>query len=64
MMKSLRNLSAMLGVGGLALGLLAVIAGGGRPDQVAAIGHTLILAGAILIAGVLISGAIAGSGSK
>lgn len=63
-MNALRNLSAVLGVGCLALGLLAVMSGGGRSDQVIALGHTLILAGAILIAGVLISSAIVGSGSK
>lgn len=64
MMNALRNLSAALGIGCLALGLLAAMSGGGRTDQVMALGHTLILAGAILVAGVLISSAIAGGGGK
>lgn len=63
-MNALRNFSTVLGVGCLALGLIAALSGGGRLDQVIALGHTLILAGAILMAGVLISSAIAGGGSK
>ena len=63
-MNALRNLSAVLGVGCVAFGLLAVLSGGGRSDQVIALGHTLILAGAILVAGVLISSAIVGNVSK
>ena len=63
-MNVLRNLSAVLGVGCLAFGLLAVLSGGARSDQVIALSHTLILAGAILISGVVISSAIVGGGGK
>jgi hypothetical protein len=59
-MNTLRNLSAGVGVGCLLVGLAAAMSGGGRADQVMALGHTLVLAGAILLAGVLISSAIAG----
>ena len=62
-MNTLRNMSAGVGVGCVVLGLAAALQGGGRADQVMALGHTLIIAGAVLIAGVLISAAIAG-GSK
>lgn len=61
---ALRNWSAVLGIGCLVFGLMAVLSGGGRTDQIIALGHTLLLAGAILIAGVLISSAIAGDGGK
>ena len=63
-MNILRNISAVLGVVCLALGLLAAVSGGGAVEQVMALGHTLILAGAILIAGVLISSALVGSDGK
>jgi drug/metabolite transporter (DMT)-like permease len=57
-MKAFRSISAVLGIALLVVGLAAVLNGGGRIDQVAALGHTLITAGAIILAGALISSAI------
>ncbi len=63
-MNALRSISAVLGVGCLVVGLIAALSGGGTVAQVTALGNTLILAGAILLAGVLVSAALAGGGRK
>jgi hypothetical protein len=63
-MKGLRNLSAVLGMGCLVLGLLGVLIAiprSGETDELIALCHTLVTSGAIIIAGVLISSAIADS---
>lgn len=39
------------------IGLLAALSGGGSVEQVMTLGHTLIIAGAIVIAGLLIGSA-------
>jgi hypothetical protein len=64
MIKSLRSLSIVTGVGCLIIGVAAALSGGGTVEQVIALGHTLVIAGAILIAGVLVSSAILGSSRK
>ncbi|MEN3335664.1 MAG: hypothetical protein V7641_5029 [Blastocatellia bacterium] len=61
-MRTLRSISAVLGIALLVGGLAAVLNGGGRIDQVAALGHTMITAGAIIIAGVVIGSAITDKG--
>lgn len=63
-MDTLRSLSTVSGVGCLVIGIVAVMSGGGTVEQVIALGHTLIITGAIIIAGVLISSAIVGSTKK
>lgn len=61
-MNALRYISAVLGIGCLVVGIMAVatVPGG----QVVLVGQPLIIAGAILIAGVLISSAIVSSRGK
>jgi hypothetical protein len=63
-MNILRSVSPALGIGCLALGLMAALSGGGPVEQVVALGHALVIAGAIIVAGVLISSAIVGKSSK
>ncbi len=58
------SVSAVIGVVFLVVGVMAVMSGGGSIEQVMALGHTLGIAGAILIAGVVISVAIASSNYK
>ena len=58
-MKQLRLLSAVLGFGGLFLGLIAALFEGGTTAAVESLGRTAVIAGAIIIAGWLISSAIA-----
>ena len=59
-----RPLSAVLGSGCILIGLLAAMSGGGTVAATTALGHTLIIAGAIIIAAVLISTAIVESNRK
>ena len=61
-MNTLRKLAAVVGVGYLLIGMAAAMSGGGATQHVIALGQTLVLAGAILLAGVLISSAIASGG--
>jgi len=62
-MKPFRSVSAVLGILFSAVGLLASVQNG-TPDNIVALGHALLIAGAIIIAGVLISSAIAGNGRR
>jgi hypothetical protein len=48
----------------LVAGLIAALSGGGTIEHVIALGHTLMIAGAIIVAGVLISSAIGGHSGK
>jgi len=59
-----RPLSAVLGIGCIAVGLLAAMSSGGTVAATTALGHTLVIAGAIIIAAVLISSAIVESNRK
>lgn len=60
-MKPLETLLAAVGVTCLVIGLWAgLYLGGGTREQVGALGQALVIAGAILIAGAVISSAIAG----
>ena len=58
-MKPLRTLVVLGGVACLSLGFLVGVAGRGAVNATA-MGHALIVAGAILIAGAVIASAIAG----
>jgi hypothetical protein len=60
-MNALRTIVTVIGIGCLGLGVLAVLSGGGTTEQVAVLGQSLVIAGAILLAGALISAAIAGN---
>ena len=53
-----RFLAAILAAGCLVIGVIASLTHGGTMDEVQALGHFLIVAAAIIIAGVLISSAI------
>ena len=59
-----RPLSAVLAIGCLVAGSLAAMSDGGTVAATKALGHTLVIAGAIIIAAVLISSAIAESNRK
>jgi hypothetical protein len=62
-MKALRSVSIILGILFLAVGVLAALQNG-TPDNIVALGHALLIAGAIILAGVLISSAISENGRK
>lgn len=62
-MRTLRSLSAALGFGCLVLGLFGGLQDG-NVANIVALGHVLLIAGAIIIAGVLISSAIVEIGRK
>jgi hypothetical protein len=59
-----RSLSAVLGISCLVIGLLAAMNSGGTVAAITALGHTLLMSGSIIIAGVLISSAIVESSRK
>jgi hypothetical protein len=63
-MNVLRSILAVLGAGCLLIGLIAAMSGGGPVGHVVALGNTLLTTGAIIIAGVLISSAIAERNKK
>lgn len=63
-MASLRSALATLGFGCFVVGLVASLSGGGTIREVTALGNSLVTAGAILIAAVLVSAAVADSGRK
>ena len=63
-MKKYLLLSATLGLVFLAVGALAAMGRGGPQEDVVAMGHDLIIAGAIIIAAVLVSFAILENGHK
>lgn len=56
-MRKLRILSAVVGFGCLVLGLFASVQNG-TLDNIAALGRVLLIAGAIILVGVLINSAI------
>ena len=58
-MNALRTIVTVIGIGCLGLGVLAMLSGGGTVEHVAVLGQSLVIAGAILLAGALISAAIA-----
>ena len=58
-MKSLKAVTLIIGFICFAIGVLAALSGGGPVAQIVALGQTLIIAGAILLAASLISSAIA-----
>ena len=53
-----RPISAVLGINCIIVGSLAALNGGGTVAATAALGHTLVIAGAIIVAAVIISAAI------
>ena len=59
-----RPLSAVLGICCIVIGSLAAMSDGGTVAATTALGHTLVIAGAIIIAAVLISSAIVESNRK
>jgi hypothetical protein len=63
-MKTLRSFSLALGIGCFVVGLIACFSGGGTLVQVVALGNTLIIAGAIIFAGILIASATLESGKR
>ena len=63
-MKTLRLVPAVQGVCGLVLGSIAALSGGGTTAAVEALGRTVVIAGAIVIAGWLISSAITESNRR
>lgn len=63
MMNYLRPLTAVLGVGCLVVGFWAALSSG-TAEHVTALGNSLVIAGAVIIAGAIISSAIARNGGK
>jgi len=57
-MKSLKTVALIFGIISFAIGVLAVLSGGGV-EHVVLLGQTLIIAGAILLAATVVSSAIA-----
>ena len=57
-------LSAVLGTACLAIGIVAGLAHGGTLDEIQALGHSLVIAGAIIIGAGLVSSAIRQSTRK
>lgn len=58
------SVSAVIGSVFLVVGVIAVMSGGGTMEQVIALGQTLVIAGAMILAGVVISVAVASNGGK
>jgi len=63
-MKILRAIAPTLGLACLVLGSLAAMSDGGTIAAITALGHSLILAGAILIAAAIIGAALTESSRK
>ena len=64
MRKSILILSASLGTIFLVSGWVASLSPGGTPEQIVSLGHASIIAGSVLVAGVLISLAILETGPR
>lgn len=62
-MRTPRSLAAALGVACLVLGLVGSLQNG-TVENILDLGHVLLIAGAIIIAGALISSAIAEGGTR
>lgn len=63
-MKTLRALGPALGVACLLIGSLAAMSDGGTVAATTALGHSLVMAGAIIIAAVIIGAALTEGGRK
>jgi hypothetical protein len=63
-MNNFRALAPALGVACLVIGSLAALSNGGTTAATTALGHSLITAGAIIIAAAIIGAALTGSGRK
>ena len=63
-MITLRSISMILGIGFLVVGVMAALSDGGTVPGFTALGRTLVIAGAILIAGVIVSASILAGSNK
>ena len=63
-MKIFRAIALTLGFACLVLGMVAAMSDGGTIAAITALGHSLILAGAIIIAAAIIAAALTGEQQK